>query len=311
MILTLLLSASARDFAIKAHDPTGALTGPLEVQISGEGQAARSFRLLDDGAAPDGMAGDHLFTAQATGIPLDSGSLTVSAGGRTWKGDFLFEDGSDPVILIGLGPDGRPSVSTHEVMYTPEGGAGGPGTPGGMAGGPGTPGGPGQPGGMSGQPGTPGQQGGMSGQPGEGASPGAGPRTPRREGRAAPRGLWTGFAVLAASLAGIGAIARLSVRKPPRCAPLNRPARPTAAGIGPFVPDPSGVARTDLWVGGAPEGALALTEGPWTPEEIALALGGMGEVRVVVGSPAQVDGSYEELRALLSGRADLLWVQGR
>lgn len=299
-----LSSALARDFAIKAHDPTAALSGPLEVTLSGDGKDWR-FTLRDDGEAPDGMAGDHLFTAQAAGVPLDAGTVRVQAGGRSWEGNFMFEEGSDPVLLIGLDPSGRPSTSTHEVMYTPEG-AGGPG---GQPGGPGTMPGtaPGGAGTMQGPgaPGTgPGAQAGITpGTPG--AAPGA---KPRREERAAPRGLWTGLVVLGASLAGIGAIARLSARRPPRRARLNRADRATAAQIGSFAPPPPGV--EDLWVGGAPPGALALEEGPWTPEEIALALGGLGAVRVVVGSPAQVDGSYEELRALLEGRADLLWTPG-
>lgn len=118
----------ARDFSVKVHDRDGTLGEGISVSLNVSGKTY-NFTPKDDGNDPDKVAGDHLFTAAATEIPGDSGMLTVQSGKQTWQGEFLFESGSDPVLLIGLEVGGRAAASTHEVMFMPDQQAGMPGPP--------------------------------------------------------------------------------------------------------------------------------------------------------------------------------------
>ena len=306
-ILFVLVSlVEARDFAVKVHDRDGSLGEQVEVELSGSGQSW-SLTLRDDGQDPDGMRGDRLYTAKATSVGIDSGRLKVSAGGKTWTGEFLFEENSDPVILIGLEADGRAMGSTHEVMFLPDQqggmpGNGAPGTPGTMPPPGGTPGGAA---GMVGPPGSnPGATPGGVGAPGSMSAP-ANPMLGGEKSRSGPpKGLWLGFGVLGGIFAGLGAIAW--TRREPRIPGINQAPVSYPVGKGPYQPGE----LPDLWVGKAPEGALALDPGPWSPTEIVLGLATVGKpVRVVVGDPAQVTGSYEDLCKVLAGRAALLWVE--
>ncbi len=312
ILFALISLVEARDFAVKVHDRDGSLGEQVDVELSGSGQSW-SLTLRDDGQDPDGMRGDRLYTAKATAISIDSGRLKVSAGGKTWTGEFLFEENSDPVILIGLEADGRAMGSTHEVMFLPDqqGGMPGNGAPGAM----GAPGGMAPPGmgAAGGAPGggapgnnpgaTPGGVG-APGSPGSMSAP-SNPMMGGEKGRSGPpKGLWLGYGVLGGIFVGLGAIAW--TRREPRIPGINQPSASYSASKGPFQ---SGE-LPDLWVGKAPVGALALDPGPWSPTEIALGVGAVGKpVRVVVGDPAQVVGSYDDLSKVLAGRAALLWVE--
>lgn len=291
-MLWILNLALALDVAVKVHDRDGQLSGVLEVDLQ-TAAGTTKLQLKDDGVDPDVVPGDHLYTAKALGLNGDSGTLKVSSNGKTWAGEFMFEDNSDPVILIGLEAGGRANASTHEVMFFPDQQGGIPG---------GQPGGP--PGNMP--PGT------QPGTPPPGTKPGgpmmaeANPSlasTARDRGHAGPpKGLWLGFGVLGGIFAGLGALAW--TRKTPRIPGLNRPLKSTGSKKGVFEEG----ALTDLWVGGAPEGALAVEPGPWTPEEIALAALAVAPVRVVVGDATQVVGEFEALQKVLDGRVELLWI---
>lgn len=293
--------ALARDFSVKVHDRDGTLGEGITVSLNVSGKTY-NFTPKDDGNDPDKVAGDHLFTAAATEIAGDSGMLTVQSGKQTWQGEFLFESGSDPVLLIGLEVGGRAAASTHEVMFMPDQQAGMPGPPPGGSGGPPPMQGSAIPGGVPG--GVPGGiPGGVPGGPQPGGM--AAPMATKAHGT--PKGLWMGFGVLGAALAGIGALAVFSARQKPRLPGLSQPLRPTTAKRGAFIE----AEGKDLWVGAAPAGALALSPGPWSPEEIALGALAAAPVRVVVGEAAQVRGSYEALAEVLAGRADLLWIEGK
>lgn len=268
MILTLITLTFARDFAVKVHDRDGSLTPPLTVTLSGAGSPLK-VELRDDGVDPDAVAGDRLHSASVVGFGADSGEILVEAGGKRWQGPFLFEAGSDPVLLIGLDPSGRANVSTHEVRYMPRE---------------------------------------QAPQPGPAPQPSAPPEAAQRQHTSTPDGMWLGYTVLVAALTGLGALAWAGARQPPQLPQLNRPLRPTTAHRGPFVPGPG----LDLWVGPPPDGALALLPNTWTTAAIGLAAieaASQGQpVRVVVGDPAQVDGDFDTLARVLSGRADLLWL---
>ncbi|MES2644018.1 MAG: hypothetical protein V4850_31300 [Myxococcota bacterium] len=308
MILLLLLSALvpaalARDVDLKVHDMKGAVTGEVTVELSEPGQPGVTFVCKDDGLAPDGVAGDRLYTARAAGLALDHGTVVVRSGAATWQGGFRFDDDSDPVLLIGLEEGGFAAASTREVMFVPQdrmapGSAGGP--PGG---------------GMSGAPGGHPEGGGGPGEAGR-STPGTAPGGPNQEplarkatGRAGtPEGMWMGWALAAAALGGLGAVVWAGRGRAPRLAPLvGVPPFATTAGRGAFV---AVDARTDLFLG--PGAGARIGDGRWTPDEIVLAaLRVHGPVRVVVTDPSrlEVDGDgYPALAQALTGIADLFWV---
>ena len=162
--MILVAAAFARDIDVKIHDMKGVVSGSVSVELSEPGADPLRLTPLDDGNAPDAVAGDHLYTAHVTGLALDHGSVTVRAADKTWQGGFRFDEGSDPVLLVGLEDGGFAAASTREVMFVAPGGA--PGTPGGAPPGPGSTGGafPGGPPGM-----TPG----VSPPPGGPSAPGA------------------------------------------------------------------------------------------------------------------------------------------
>ncbi len=320
LLFCLVSLVEARDFAVKVHDRDGSLGEQVEVELSGGGQSW-TLQLRDDGQDPDGMRGDRLYTAKASSIGIDSGKLRVNAGGKTWTGEFLFEENSDPVILIGLEADGRAMGSTHEVMFLPDQQGGMPGNVGGSPGSPGNlgaPGAMGSAGGMGnpGTMGTPGSMGASGTKPGGVGAPGgmgspetmSAPANPMLGGEKSrsgpPKGLWLGYGVLGGIFVGLGAIAW--TRREPRIPGINRAPVSYSAIKGPYQAGE----LPDLWVGKAPEGALALEPGPWSPKEIALGLLAVGKpVRVVVGEASQVAGNYEDLAKILAGRAALLWLE--
>lgn len=268
MIFSLIAMVMAREVAVKVHDREGVLAGPLSVEVQDDGKLV-SLKLADDGVDPDGVAGDHLYTAKVE-LSSDSGKIRVSAGGKSWEGPYLFEENSDAVILVGLEGAGKASTSTHEVMFFPD------------------------------QQGKPPPSAGPAPAP---ANPNLASNAKERPRAAEPKGLWLGYGVLGAIFAGLGAIAW--TRKAPRLPTLNRIPRSTFSHKGPYEPS----TLTDLWVGGTPEKALGMSPGPWTPVEIALAaLAVGGIVRVVVGDPKEVDGDFEGLQKVLEGRAALLWI---
>lgn len=119
MILLAPLAFAARDIDLKAHDMGGTVTGEVSVALIGPGGRAE-FVLRDDGAAPDAVAGDHLFTARAEGLELEDGQVEVRAGDKLWQGGFRFDAQSDPLLLIGLEPNGFAAASTHEVVFVPD-----------------------------------------------------------------------------------------------------------------------------------------------------------------------------------------------
>ena len=278
MILLAAL-AHARDVDIKVHDMKGGVTGgEVSVALTGSGGSA-TFTCRDDGAAPDAVAGDHMYTARAEGLAVENGKVAVEAAGRTWEGGFQFDAQSDPVLLVGLEANGFAAASTREIMFMPDQPADrGPAPP---------------PGG------------------GTGAPPPPSPTEPRAR-TGLPDGMWLGWVVAAACLVGLGQLAYVGARRPPRIPPLRGPAPVTTHVRGPFVPGPA----VDLYVGAVPPGgpadALSIGEGRWTPEEIALAaLRIRVPVRVVVTDPARVEATpdaYAALSAALAGVADLLWL---
>lgn len=297
-------SAYAVDFPVKVHDRSGLLSGAeVSVEITG---GATPFRMVvkDDGQDPDVVSGDRLYTGKAVGVELQSGKVTVSAKGQSWTGDFMFDPGSDPVILVGLEGPGKAGVSTHEVMFFPDqkhGGPGGAPPPGGTGPGAPPPGGSGPPPGTSGAPG---------GQPPE--------RT-----RSTPDGLWLGWGLLLGAGVGLGGLAWRGSQRRPQIPTLQATGsltgdaeirRDTTSIRGPHAPF-DGV---EVWVGpeepGAPRG-LWLGDGRWTPEEIVLALSvvlAQGRpVRVVVKEAWRVEAKdgFTALSQALRGRADLLWVE--
>jgi hypothetical protein len=308
VILSLLLSALvpaalARDIDLKVHDMKGVVTGEVTVELSEPGQPGVTFVCKDDGEAPDGVAGDRLYTARAAGLALDHGTVVVRSGAATWQGGFRFDDDSDPVLLIGLEEGGFAAASTREVMFVPQdrmapGAAGGPPGGGGMNGAPG------------GHPDVAGEPGGARG-PTPGTAPGTSqePLARKATGRAgAPEGMWLGWALAAAALGGLGAVVWAGRGRAPRLPPLvGVPPFATTAGRGPFVVVD---ARTDLFLG--PGAGVRIADGRWTPDEIVLAaLRVRGPVRVVVTDPSrlEVDGDgYRALAEALTGIADLLWV---
>lgn len=272
MIVALVAAALARDVDVKVHDMQGAVSGPVVVELAGPGGTV-ALEPRDDGAAPDAMAGDHLYTARAEGLALENGNVSVRAGGRTWQGGFQFDAQSDPVLLIGLEPSGFAAASTREIVFTPD-------------------------------------------QPAQGrgpAAPDAAAPPPAPKARTGvPTGTWTGWGIGAVCLAGLGALAWVGARRPPRLPPLVGPARETTRARGPWTAGPT----PDLFVGplpgGAPPDALAVGPGRWSPEEIAIAaLRVRGPVRVVVTDASRVEavGDPEAaLGAALAGVADLLWA---
>ncbi len=114
-------SAQARDVTLKVHDMAGALPAgtPVEVQLLRDDGGPLGAPLLprDDGAAPDAVAGDHLYTAPLVGLAVDHGGLSVRAAGRTWTGGFAYDATSDAVLLVGLEPSGLAAASTRELSF--------------------------------------------------------------------------------------------------------------------------------------------------------------------------------------------------
>jgi hypothetical protein len=276
--MLLVMLAMAEEIAVKVHDKDGLLTGEVTVEVSGPG-FSRSYMVKDDGQEPDVLAGDHLFTASATDISVTSGKVKVVAGGKSWLGDFMFEENSDPVLLIGLEGQGRAAASTHEVVFFPDQGSGT------------------HPLGMN-PPGSPGSNAPQAGMlP---PLPGAAPQGMLDNRPATPKGMWLGFVVLAASMAGLGAIAVRSGELAPRALVLP-PLSPSSF-------------PTSLYLGPAPDGAMKIGEGPWTPLELALGLWSASlqlqqPVSLVVSDSKQLKGSQTELALLLQGRAELLWKE--
>lgn len=292
-----IAAAWARDIDVKVHDMKGVVSGSVTVELSEPGGEPLKLTPLDDGKAPDAVAGDHLYTARLDGLSFDHGSVTVRASDQTWQGGFRFDEGSDPVLLVGLEERGFAAASTREVMFVAPGGA--PGTPG-VA--PGTPGGtpgvvPGAPEGAP-PPGSP--------PPGAMAQGPVARKAPTRTG--APEGLWMGWAVFAAAFGAVGAV--VWARGRPRIPAIEGlEPRPTNATRGAYAPAEG---RVDLFVG--PGTGARLADGRWTPDEVALAARRLpGPGRVVVTDPTRVEAEgdgYAALVEALDGIADLLWVEG-
>jgi hypothetical protein len=293
-------AAWARDIDLKVHDMKGALAGGSEVQVElgEEGGTPQKFTCRDDGKSPDAIAGDRLYTTHVDGLTLDHGTVTVHAEGKTWTGGFRFDEGSDPVLLVGLDAAGFAAASTREVMFVPQEPMLPPGSPGADGANP-QPGGP--------PPGVPGGQTGMP--PASEGSGGAAPGGKAATRTGLPPGMWLGWVVGAAAVAGLGAAARAGGRRTERVpAILGESATPlpTTATRGPWAPSD----RTDLTLG--PGAGLRIADGRWTPAEVALAARRVrAPVRVVVSDATrlEVDGDgYPALTAALAGVADLLWV---
>lgn len=118
LLVTLTAGADAREVDVKVHDMQGVVTGDVHVELVGPG-GRTAFDPKDDGADPDKIAGDHMYTAHGD-VPAENGEVVVTGGGKTWRGGFGFDLDSDPVLLIGLQPDGLAGASTKEVMFVPE-----------------------------------------------------------------------------------------------------------------------------------------------------------------------------------------------
>jgi len=303
-ILMLASTAFGRDVDLKVHDMKGVVTGEVTVEIGEPGKEPAKYVCRDDGIAPDAVAGDRLYTSRVNGLAVDHGAVVVRAGDRTWQGGFRFDNGSDPVLLIGLEDGGFAAASTREVMFLQQDRmeTTGQEMPGHTAGVPG------------GAPGstvpTPGPDAGATGTPttpsaAAGGDSTVGWRAPTRTGL--PPGMAFGWVLAAGALAGLGAVTWASARRAPRLAPLRGDGPRTTATRGPLAPAEG---RTDLYVG--PGDGLAVGEGRWTPDEIALAaLRVRGPTRVVVTDAARVEvegDGYPALAAALAGVADLLWV---
>ncbi len=297
MWLILVNASFSADFPVKVHDRSGLLTGEeVKVELSpGKGTTgATMLQVRDDGQDPDVVAGDRLFTGKAVGVELQSGRVTVTAKGQSWSGDFLFDPGSDPVILVGLEGPGRAGVSTHEVMFFPDkqGGPGGAGAAGG-----------GQPGGGP-PPGGPPQGGGPETR--QGSTPGGSPGSAHKT-RTTPEGMWLGWLLLTGAIAGLGALAWSGAHRPARL-PDWGPVATTSARRGPRGP----FEGLDLVLG--PENPT-LGEGRYTPEELTLlvciARGEGRPVRLVINDSSRVEAEdgFRRLSELLQGRAELVWEE--
>jgi hypothetical protein len=110
----------SRTVQLKVHDMAGAI-GDGQVPVVHLAMAGGDVAVspTDDGAAPDAVRADHMYTAEVA-LAADQGQVTVEAGGRTWTGGFRFDAGSDPVLLVGLDPTGLAATSTHEVSFVQE-----------------------------------------------------------------------------------------------------------------------------------------------------------------------------------------------
>jgi hypothetical protein len=297
--------AWAREVTLKVHDMAGVLAAGAVVTVTVHDPSTTELRKAgpwtpkDDGVAPDSLAGDKLYTARIPALALETGEVTVTAGGRSWTGGYAFEATSDPVLLVGLETSGFAAASTRELSFlaaAPTGGA---------------------PGALPPPPGM--AMPGMSGAPPAGAGP-----TPGGEGgrtasvsRATPKGTAAGWGVLAAALGVLASVAWTAGRTAAR-----RPAEP----VGTVRRDAATVfaasTGTRVWVGSPPAGVVddpVLDDGRDTPEVLArrvrdtidgvLAQGGtlQGPVRVGVADPRRVDGSVEALAGAL-GPGIETWV---
>jgi hypothetical protein len=304
--------ALAREVTLKVHDMAGALAPGSVVTVTVHDPSTTEVRKAgpwtprDDGVAPDSLAGDKLYTARIPDLSLETGEVTVSAGGRTWTGGYAFEASSDPVLLVGLESSGFAAASTRELSFlaaVPTGGA------------PAAPGGPGNlppPPGMA----IPGMAG--NAPPGAGPTPGGeGGRTatPARttpKGTAAGWGLFIGALGLLAGVAWAGG--RTGARRVGNADGVVR--RGTAEAC-------AALPGTRVWIG-PPEvpGEIALDEARDLPEVLAarvrgalaaaLAGGGTlhGPLRVVVADPRRVDGTVEALAGALGPDVET-WVLER
>ncbi len=118
VVLLAIPLALAREVDVKVHDMQGVVTGDVHVELVGPG-GKTSFDPKDDGADPDKIAGDHMYTSHGD-VAAENGEVVVTGGGKTWRGGFAFDIDSDAVLLIGLQPDGLAGASTKEVMFVPE-----------------------------------------------------------------------------------------------------------------------------------------------------------------------------------------------
>ena len=287
--MLLLLPALAREVSIKIHDRDGTLPENLTVEISGAG-TTRTYTPRDNGEDGDVVAGDHLFTAKAE-LPVDSGKVKVTAGAKSWTGEFLFEETSDPVLLVGLEPNGMAAASTHEVMFFPDQNS--PGSnPGNNPGN--NPGGPGM---LPPLTGVAPPQTGMMPPPGN-----TGNKTTNSlldQKPATPKGMWLGFVTLGATFASLGA---LVWRSQSSLAPRRLALKPGASDR--------------LYVGKAPAGAAQVDgPGPWTATELALAAWEHAtatslRTTLVVTDPGLVMSPREELEQLFEGRGTVIWDSG-
>ena len=298
--------ALAREVTLKVHDMAGALAPGAVVTVTVHDPSTTEVRRAgpwtpkDDGVAPDSLVGDKLYTVRIPDLSLETGEVTVTAGGRTWTGGYAFEPTSDPVLLVGLESSGFAAASTRELSFlaaVPTGGA--PAAPGSLP----------PPPGMA-----------MPGMPGA-VPPGAGP-TPGGEGgrttnatRATPKGAAAGWAVLAGALGLLAGVAWAGGRLPAR-----RAVPPEGVVRRGSTADCAARPGTCVWIGApAGPGGIVLDDGRDAPEALAgrvrdalaavLAGGGTleGPVRVVVTDARRVDGTVEALAGAL-GPGIETWV---
>ncbi len=297
-MIALVVAALAADIEVKVHDMTAALPADAVVTVVIRGNDGTTLELAprDDGAGPDAVAGDHLYTAVAPSMTVRDGGVRVEAAGRSWEGGFAYDASSDPVLLIGLERNGFAAASTREIQFAP--GAG----PGAVPAGAPVPGVPG----TTGPIGAPGA---AAGPPREGDPPaGGGPRA------GLPDGVWVGWLVVLGAIGATAFAAWAGARRGPRL-PRLPPPRPTDHRRGAWTPADH---RLDVVVGPLIPGVdatgarVSVGDGRWTPDEILLFALAQGQpVRVVVTTHSAVDTAaepYADLSRALRGYADLLWV---
>jgi len=111
--------ALARDVDLKVHDAAGTLSGDVTVRLVGPGGEA-TFTCRDDGATPDAVPADHIFTARAEALVVENGQVEVASGAERWAGGFAFDAASDPVLLVSLEDGGLAIASTREMIFLPD-----------------------------------------------------------------------------------------------------------------------------------------------------------------------------------------------